>query len=454
MSTGGGMLGNIGGQVAQMALPGSMLGKVGAVANAGNKLTQLAQGTGMLANVAKVATNPIAQAAAGGASFAATQPVLSDETRGGNMLVSALGGAAGQGVASGVGALARPAKAALSPTLQALATKAEQMGIPVSAAQLSDSKFVQTLASTLEKLPFTGAQQSRNAQNAAFNKALSNTIGENVDAITPDVMAAAKGRIGSEFERIAGSNAVQIDNTFMNRIGNAEQEALRNLPPNEAKIVQNQISDILDKVQNGTMDGKAYQAFRTDRLLKLEKSNNPFLSSTIKEIRSALDDAFNRSVSGADADALTAARSQYRNLKTIQDLAAKSPDGVISPALLLNKVRQNNPNFAYGGGGDIGDLARIGQQFIKDKIPDSGTAQRLMALGALGGGSYAVGVDPQTALLTVAGGATVGRGLNKLMNSQTARQYMMNGSAGANRLAELLTPLPYLTAPTALNLSR
>lgn len=49
-------------------------------------------------------------------------------------------------------------------------------------------------------------------------------------------------------------------------------------------------------------------------------------------------------------------------------------------------VRRTYLNFAYKGAGEIGDLARIGQQFLKDKVQNSGTPERAAVLGILGGG--------------------------------------------------------------------
>ena len=53
-------------------------------------------------------------------------------------------------------------------------------------------------------------------------------------------------------------------------------------------------------------------------------------------------------------------------MKTIEPLVAKSPTGDISPALLMSQVNKSYGGMAYNGGGDMGDLARIGQKFLKE----------------------------------------------------------------------------------------
>lgn len=66
--------------------------------------------------------------------------------------------------------------------------------------------------------------------------------------------------------------------------------------------------------------------------------------------------------------------------------------------------------MASGRGGDLGQLASIGQTFLKDGVPNSGTPERLAAYGLLGAGGWA---NLPGALSTVAGA----RGYQSLMQS-------------------------------------
>lgn len=439
MNTGAGLVGNIGGQVLQTAVP------VGGAIRTASTLGKLGK------------------SAAGAAAFAGTQPVLSGETRTGNMALSGVAGAAGQGAASGLKAIAQPAQAALSPAVQSLAARAQQMGIPINAAQLSDSKFVKTLASTLERLPFTGASASRSGQQESFNRAVSRTFGEDVPNVTQDVYATAKQRIGSEFERLSGQNSLQVDNALMTQLSSLQDEAARFGSNDSARAVSNAIDEFLSKADNaGTVPGKAYQSLDS-KLGKLMKSGDE-KAMYLGQVRDAVRNAMDNSISGADREAWQLARSQYKALKTIRDLVAKDgADGNISPALLagrMNASQAGKESMAMGGGGELGDLARIGQQFLKDKVPDSGTAGRLTALGMLGGlgggvaGGSALGFDPTDTLLTLGGAATGGRALNALLNSQAGRQYMLQGSKTLRGLSQGLRPLPYAAGPLALEFQR
>jgi hypothetical protein len=415
MNTGAGMAGNVVGQLGQMMVPVSGGAKVASL---------LGRAT------------PYAGAAARSAGFAATQPVATGETRLGNAGEAAGWGLAGAGLAQGATRLAKGASDKLAPEVLKLYQRAQQAGIPIHFSQLSDSKFVKTLASTLGYLPFSGSGKAAAAQQEGFNRAVSRSFGEDAASLTDDVVANARKRIGSEFDRIYSANAVTLDNAALTKLGQIEQQAARNLPPNEAQIVKNQIDDLLQMSQNGAMPGQAYQAFRTDRLLPMEGGQRSFLTNSIRDIRKTLDDAANRSVGPQDAKSLAKARGQYRNLKTT-DKALKQvsgADGNVRPASLWPIV--NGPK---GASNEMRELARIGQ-LIKDPIPDSGTAGRLLTSGI---GAGAAGVGGMAALGPLAQMVVLGATAGRIGNSQLAARYMAQGGGKPlHGLARLVQPAP------------
>jgi hypothetical protein len=93
--------------------------------------------------------------------------------------------------------------------------------------------------------------------------------------------------------------------------------------------------------------------------------------------------------------------------------------------------------MAYNGGGDMGDLARIGQRFLKEP-GNSGTAPREMIMHALGtaGGLGAVALSPEMGLthLAAAGGlggmVAAGRGLKAAMDSPAYYNALMGRKGG------------------------
>lgn len=145
MRTGAGVLGNIGGQVAQMSVPvGGLLGRT----------------AGVLGKTAA----PYLAAGARGGSFAAIQPMGVGENRGWEAGKGALLAAGGQGVANLTAGAARGAVSRMEPSARQLAEKASDMGIRVGMPQLSQNPMVRTVASQLDRLPFSGASK-RSANN-------------------------------------------------------------------------------------------------------------------------------------------------------------------------------------------------------------------------------------------------------------------------------------------------
>jgi hypothetical protein len=418
MDTGAGMAGNVAGQIAQLALPASKLSKIPSLGAYGS-------------------------AALSGGAFSAAQPMGQGDSRFAEAGKGAAMGAIGQGIAAGASRLGKGMADKLSPQVLEVYQRAQQAGIPVHFSQLSDSKFAKTLASAVGYLPFSGSGSAAAKQQGAFNSAVARSFGEGAENLSDDVMGAAKRRIGGEFDGIYTRNKVQLDDAALGKLAQVEAAASRNLPPNEAQIVKNQIDDLLSMGDNGVMPGDAYQAFRTDRLLPMEGGQKSFLANSIREIRKTLDDAANRSVGPKDAAALKNARGQYRNLKTAEK-ALKQVEGAkgnVRPASLWAVV-----NGAKGSSAEMRELAKIGQM-IKDPIPDSGTAGRLLTYGGLAGAGGVGGAASLSPLLQlIALGATAGRA----MNSQAATKYITQGNKPLRGLARLMRPAP-LVLPAVSN---
>lgn len=430
LNTTGGLVGNIGGNVAQMLAPGAAAGKV-------------AQAAGLLK------TAPAAIGALTGAAFGATQPTEGDQTRLGNVGKEAVLGAAGGAVGQGIGALARGGAQAISPAVKALAQKAEAYGIPITAAQLSDSAFIKTLQSALSKLPFSGQGKLYETQQAAFNRAIAKTFGEDADAITSDVAAAAKRRLGGEFDRLTSTNSLPLSQPLVADIGAVVQKAAQNATPENAALVAQQAEALIGKSVNGVVPGQAYREMDSQlgRLMKgtQDGDRKHYLGMLRDALRNGMDDA----ITPADQAAWKAARGQYRNLKTVEDLVEKSPTGNLSPALLMGRVRANTSDMAYGGGGELADLAKIGQQFLKSSVPDSGTAQRMLIYelakaGGIAGGGTLAGADPMTILSMLA----LGKGASTALNSKLLAKYMQQGlGQGAQAGAQAIGQVPQYLLP-------
>ena len=314
-----------------------------------------------------------------------------------------------------------------------LLQRAQDLGIPIRPSQASTSPFINKMDQMVPKIPGSGMGTVIDEQRSGFNRALSNTFGENADRITPDVMAAAKKRLGSEFDTVEKNTSVRFDRSLAGSLGTVLRDANSVLEPNQIAPIANRITEISNLVKNGEFDGKTFNNMlkKNAPLNRLQNAIDPNVKYYAGEIRTALQDALERSATPDMAQRYNMARYQYKNMKTVQPLAEKAATGDISPTLLLNEVRKSNPNFAYGSGGDIADIARIGQRFMKQP-PDSGTplgnkvlnvfthAAPALAGAALGGGAaYNGGFDPTTDIGLGVGGllatAAMARGAGRVM---------------------------------------
>lgn len=421
MARGGGFVGNVTGQAAQMAVP----------VPAGLAV----KGASMLGRAA-----PVVGAAARAGAFGATQGVGSGETRAGNTGISAALGVAGHGIAQGAARLGKGMADKIAPEVLDLYRKAQAAGIPVHFSQLSDSKFVKTLASTLGYLPFTGAGGKAAAQQEAFNRAAGRGFGmSNAGTLTDDVMTQAKQRLGAGYDALFNRNNINLDKQAVADLFKLHSAVGNDLEASQAAVVRKQIEKILDHGgQMGAMPGKVYQSLRST--LGKDFGKESALGRKVMEARKVLDDAASRSLGPADAVMLKVLNGQYANFSTVK-AALKQVEGAkgnVKPSALWNLVKNGSTK-------DMRELAKIGQVLLKDSIPDSGTAGRLLATGGVGMTGATAGLAAASPLLKLLlAGATVGRAAN----SEAAARYLANGSKPLTGLARLVRPAP-LVLPAA-----
>lgn len=412
-----------------------------------------------------VAANPLTGAAAvpgnllmRGASLSAQGAVTGAggaALTGQNPLTGAAGGAVlgpvGGVLGAGVRKVAQSIAPTISPAVARLAQTAGNMGIPIRPSQISGSPFVKGMDSVLGKVPGSGMADANDVQRGAFMRAVGKTFGADSEALTPEVMSKAKTDIGGTLNAVADRTRIHADDQLMNDLGQIEHEAPQALTESEAKPLGLQINNILSKIKpDGTIDGATYQALtRKGAPLDVAESNHDSnIAHYAGEIRKALDDALERSAHPDDLAALKAARLAYKNMKTVEPLVSKSADGTFSPALLNNRVSTSFKNRAYTGAGDLGDLAAIGQRFIKAS-PSSGTAEneKLFGILALGGKlgvgavgaalGHSAGLDLLGTGVAGAGGlagtSAVSRIATKALSSPAYRNRLISASLNANQ---------------------
>lgn len=405
MATGGGLTGNILGAAAQTVIP------VGGA-------TRLASYAGRAA--------PYISAGLRGAAFAGAQPIAEGESRATNAAVGGGLGVLGQGIASGAGVAANRAVESLSPVVRQSIASARAAGIPLNVAQVTNSAPIRAAQAVTKYLPFSGASKSAKAQQEAFNRAVARSFGEDAPTLSDDVMRGARRRLGDQFDDIYGRNEVAITPDVARRMAQVESNAARDLTGDEAGRVARQFQRILDDAGEGVMSGDKYKSLR-GAIKKLE--DNTQTGQYVRELRQLLDDAAVQSVGPDDAARLAKIRGQYANLRVAED-ALKQVSGAagdIRPASLFPLIRKGSTK-------EMRELAKIGQNVLKETIGDSGTGQRNLWAGLLTGGAAMSGLGK-----LAAGGILAGRALN----SQTASKLLQQGRP-TQGLARLLQPAPKL----------
>lgn len=353
-------------------------------------------------------------------------------------------GAAGGGLGELGGSALRAAGNKISPAMSALYNDARKYGINLTPAQLSNSQFVKRAQNILTNMPLSGATKAWEGQVEQFNRAVSREFGENAPKITPEVFASAKSRIGGEFDQLSAKSNMRLTDDLLNRLGGLQEEAAAFADEGVVRAVGSAVDRMLKQSKDGVLPGRAYKSL--DSTLGKIMASGGEKSFFIGQVRDAMREAMDESIDPAMRQAWQQARSQYRALKTVEPLVAKSADGSISPAQLMGRVTANNAGksaMASGRGGNLGDLARVGQAM---KLPSSsGTAENMLAAQSL---------NPLAWPLMLGRGA-VGATLGRASNSNALARLMADPQTRvpvANALARIMGPggaaaVPAVAAP-------
>lgn len=440
MGTGGGILGNIGGVVAQTVVPAGIVAKGAQAA-----------GLARTAQVANAIANPqtFRAAAATGAALGALQPVGTDDSRTANAVGGGVAGVAGQAVSRVVSRIARPVNDSLSAAQRRAVETLKKADVPMDTAQRSGSTLAARVKAGFEGNPYTAGVQIKAAERQlkAYTRAVLRTVGVNSDEAGEQTLGAARDRIGRVFDDVADRYQIDV-NPIVAKLADIQDEASRVLPDNR---IAKQVDNIINKASaNGDkLDGRAYQAIKGE-LDALAKQRD--ITTYARQIRTILDDGLQQAANGTDDySRLQTARAQYGRLLKIADATDES--GVVSPAKLWQQfnVKANRSQAKFGKGDrELINIARAGKTILTDKLPNSGTAQRIAAQLAVpavaGAAGSAMSGDPADALKYGALAYAIPRGAQFAINNQLAARYMTQGAPAGLQNA--------LRSPTANALAR
>lgn len=428
-------------QVANEQPVASIIGTVG-----GGALTALGA-EGALAAKGVAAGIPRAMAAdatygavagAGGTDYAGdgSQASIADRAVGAAKGVAAGAGGSYLGGRAG-NALARAGSPASDASVRAINAE----GIPTTIGQQYGrsgkiGEAVKGVEDRLSGLPIvggvvTGRQREgvRTFNARAFDKALEPIGGSVSGKVGEDAIASAQQQVSAAFDTALAGKGASPDQVFAQDLSAAvlKAKSIKRL----GDEVTDELAEILTPYANDPLlSGEALQDIsRQLRELKYAYRADPLakrVAGAVDATERAVFDLFDRQASGTIPEYM-AARRAYRRLSILEDavLMGKNTEGEFTPAQLgradrRNAIRYNGKRSAAAGGGEFHDYQRAAQDVLPNKVPDSGTAGRLLLplLGAgVLGGDAAMGDGVSGTGITIAAilGGAYSKPLQRLM---------------------------------------
>ena len=262
-------------------------------------------------------------------------------------------------------------------------------------------------------------------------------MGEDADRITPEVIAQAQNRIGKAYDDVAAKVNISVDGKFQKSLSDLAQEAQNVLKPDQFAIIERNIGDIYEKATmgGGRISGDQYQVLKRG-LDRLSKSADTDVATYAREMRDVINEGlYDSAVASGNThlvDVLKKANKQWGNMRKIEDIALKDTSGFVSPSSLYNSLTSKSKrNAFYAEDTTLPDLARAGKMILPEKLPNSGTAARLMNLaapGIVGGIGYGLYTgDVGEAAKATGLGIVTPKLAQMLINNPTAMKYLQEG---------------------------
>ncbi len=429
METGGGVTGNILGNIAitapLMAIPG----------------VNTIKGSAML-----------------GGALGASQPVATGQSRAANAGLGALGGAAGGALNKGLARVVRPNTSPQVSKLIKEGTVLTPGQILGGAAKSAEDK--------LASVPILGDAithaQRRSVESfnkSALDRALA-PIGQKASGIGREGIIDVQQKLSDAYGKLLPNLKFAADRQFADDLLKLQQMASQ-LPPAQAaqfeKVFRQQL--IGKMTPNGLMNGESYKEVES-QLLSMAKGyagdadfDKRNLGAAIGELVNSMKATLARS-NPAHADQLKRINEGWANYARLRGAASGqgAAEGVFTPAQLSSAVKAQDKSVGKGsfaqGKALMQDLSDAGKTVIGSKYPDSGTAGRmLLGIGGLGAGAIHPGIP-----LGLLGGAAAygprisGRAMQAILSQRPdkavalAKALMKAGPATAVAGSELAQP--------------
>lgn len=399
-----------------------------------------------------------------GAANGAGMADAAGQNRGSNALFGAAlaggGNVAGRYVGQGVNSLARGVQ---NPATRTMMNEVGDLTVGQTYGQSGRiGAAVRGAEDRLSGLPIVGDAvneargrtfQKFNAK--AFNKALE-PIGQTLDGqVGADAVAAAQTKVQQAFADALAGRSVQADAPFANEITQATAKAMAigRVGPELSENIGDILSPHMQQGKNALTGEEMQMISRELRELKAayKKSEPAFykrIASAIDSTENAVFGMFRRQAPDV-LPKYDAAKQAYRRVAILADATLRGKnqaDSMFTPAQLnaadaANATKYEGAITAAAGPRQFREFGEAGQAVLPNKVPDSGTAGRLLLAGAgaggvIGGGAGAVGGDPASG----AGiGTGAGLGLSAILlaaYSKAGQRVLTKPGRGSQRLAD------------------
>jgi hypothetical protein len=308
---------------------------------------------------------------------------------------------------------------ATDPTRARMAQVLDQEGVNLTAGDRSGARTIRWMESAQQDTPMAGQRlmNIKERQAEQFTAAALRRAGIQADRVTPEVIDQSFARIGNEFDNLAATTTVRapqaqaaaaaVQREF-NNYSQLVPEALR------APVIANLADDITRAAAAGSIDGRTYQAWRS-QIDRMARGADAPTQQTLYSYRNALDNAMQQSAPRDLAQRWQQARRDYRNMLVIERASLNGGEqaglGFITPAQLSAAARQLGGRGYKRGNNEYTELATAGQALLSP-MPNSGTPARLATHAAGAAIGAALGGPPGAAMGVIApmaGQAIMGR---------------------------------------------
>lgn len=364
---------------------------------------------------------PVAQAVGMGALSGATQPVVGGDFGKQKAEQTAVG--AGTGLATGL--IAKALGKVIAPKVSGDVQTMLDAGVQLTPGQMAGGT-VRRAEEAGKSVPITGSAIRRAEGRAidTFNLATANRALEPIGVQLPpgtagrDIIQRGQSALSQAYNQVVPNLHFHLDPTFANDLS-AVRQSFDHMPQQQLDqfaTIQKRFADRLQassKSPVGELTGDELQA-QLSELKVLAKRYGASAMAGERDLGEAIgqvEDAIHNAVMRQNpqyAQRLSEIDKAYAMFVRVEGAAARrgTSDGRFTPGDLLGAIKSSDASTrkrAFAAGDALlQDWAQTGQNVIANRLPDSGTPERL--LWDLGGGGLAASLNPKL-LAAILGGA-------------------------------------------------